>query len=982
MRLARHTALLLGVALVAPSLLTAQTHAPMSNDVDALPDPYARVPGFVTLPEGRSWGATSAVYTAADGEHIWVAERCGANVCVNSDVDPVMLVDPDGNVVRSFGAGMFAWPHGMFVDDDGNVWVTDATGYAPVPEGWGHVIYKFSPEGELLMTLGQRGVFGDGEDEFIKPSDILVAPDGSMFVADGHAGGRGQPANNRIVKLDSEGNFLMAWGQKGSADGEFDDPHALAMDSQGRLFVGDRANSRIQIFDQEGNHLETWTHFGRPSGLFITEDDVLYATDSESNTGRNPGVKRGIYIGNALTGELTAFIRDPEPDPDNSGTSGAEGVAVDKHGNVYGAEVGPRTLRKYVPEDAVRGAMNGAEWRYWGGDAYSTRYSSLDQINADNFEDLEVAWIWRGDNYSPEGADPLLRATPIYAEGKLFSVAGSRRTAMAIDPTTGETLWTFREPETKRWRDSMRKNYGKGVAYDRIDGRGVIYLVTPAFFLHALDAETGEKVASFGDGGTVDLLANLGDYGPYDRNQGLPPEVGYITNSSPPIVANGVVVIGNSHEQGYYQSMRENVPGNILAYDARTGEHKWTFDVIPQEGEFGNDTWESDAWRYTGNVSAWAPLSADPELGMVYVVTDPPTIDYYGGFHPGDNLFSTTILALDLETGERRWHFQTVHHDIWNYDNPTAPNLVDITVDGRPIRALVQTTKQSWAYVLDRETGEPVWPIEERPVPQSDVPGEHTSPTQPFPTRPAPYEMQGITEDDLIDFTPELRAEALEIAANYRFGPIFNPPMVQGTDGKEASVHCPGANGGANIPGGAVVDPETGVLYVASTKGCSAPRLVPGTDVNPDSNVRWVSVGPGGVPGPDGLPLWKPPYGRITAIDLNTGEHLWWIPNGDTPDRIKEHEALEGVDIGNTGARSHATKLVTKTLLMYGEGRGAAPVFRAVDKATGMELGRVELPAPTLTAPMTFMHQGAQYVVMAVGGGGYAGSLVALRLPD
>ena len=621
------------------------------------------------------------------------------------------------------------------------------------------------------------------------------------------------------------------------------------------------------------------------------------------------------------------------------------------------------------------------EWRYWGADAASSRYSPLDQIDASNFENLEVAWTWRGDNFGPE-ADPLLRATPIYANGTLYSVAGSRRTAMAIDPATGETLWTFREAPTKRWEDSMRKNYGKGVAYEEIDGRGVIYLVTPAFFLHALDAETGRPIETFGDHGTVDLLDDLGPW-EHDREDGLPPEVGYITNSSPPIVVNGTVVVGNSHEQGYYQTMKENVPGNILGYDAKTGAHKWTFNVIPQPGEFGHDTWENDAWQWTGNVSAWAPLSADPDLGLVYVVTDPPTIDYFGGFHPGDNLFSTSILALDTETGERRWHFQTVHHDVWNYDNPTAPNLIDITVDGRQIPALVQTTKQSWAYVLNRETGEPVWPIEEREVPQSDVPGEHLSPTQPFPTRPAPYEMQGITEDDLIDFTPELKAEALEIASNFRLGPIFNPPSRENApDGTEASIHCPGANGGANIPGGAAVDPETGILYVASIKACSAPRLIPGTDVDPDSNVDWVSVGPGGVRGPDGLPITKPPYGRITAIDLNTGEHLWWIPNGDTPESIKNHPRLQGVDLPNTGARSHATKLITRSLLMYGEGRGAAPIFRAVDKQTGEELGQVELPAPTLTAPMTYMHEGRQYIVMAVGGSGMAGSLVALALPE
>ncbi len=622
-----------------------------------------------------------------------------------------------------------------------------------------------------------------------------------------------------------------------------------------------------------------------------------------------------------------------------------------------------------------------AEWRHWGSDAASSRYAPFDQIDASNFNDLEVAWIWRSDNYSPT-PEPLLRATPIYVDGTLYSVAGSRRTAVAIDPATGETIWTFREPYTKRWEDSMRKNYGKGVAYAEIDGRRTIYLVTPAFFLHALDPATGHPVTSFGDGGKVDLLEDLGPW-EHHPEDGLDPAIGYITNSSPPIVVNGVVVVGNSHEQGYYQTRQENVPGNILAYDAATGEHMWRFNVIPQEDEFGHDTWENDAWKWTGNVSAWAPMSADAELGLVYVVTDPPTIDYYGGFHPGDNLFATSILALDVETGERRWHFQTVHHDVWNYDVPTAPNLVDVTVDGRTVKAIAQTTKQGWAYVLDRETGEPVWPIEERPVPQSDVPGEQLSPTQPFVTRPAPYEMQGLTEDDLIDFTPELRAQALDIVKGFRLGPLFNPPSIEGAeDGTNAAIHCPGANGGANIPGGAAVDPESGILYVASTRGCSAPRLVPGTDVDPDSNVEWVSVGPGGVRGPQGLPIFKPPYSTITAIDLNTGDHVWQIPSGATPESLRNHPALAGVDVGETGSRAHATKLVTSTLLMYGEGRGAGPFFRAVDKATGQEVGAVEIPGATLTAPMTYMHEGAQYVVMAVGIRGEAGALVALRLPE
>lgn len=323
------------VSLAATPLATAQNHAP---------NPYRTVEGWAKLPAGRAWGATSAIYPANDGKHIWVAERCGANLCVGSDVDPVLLFDPDGNVVKSFGAGMIVWPHGIFVDRDDNVWIADAVGYAPVPEGVGHTVMKFSPDGELLMRLGKEGIAGRSKDTFTKPSDVLVAPNGDIFVADGHE----PPGNSRIVKFDKDGNYLTEWGTEGGENGEFRDPHALAMDSQGRLFVGDRHNSRIQIFTQDGEHLETWTQFGRPSGLFIDENDILYSADSESNKARNPGWKRGIRIGSARDGFVTAFIPDPEPDPDDSGTSGAEGVAVDAAGNIYGAEVGPRAVKRYV----------------------------------------------------------------------------------------------------------------------------------------------------------------------------------------------------------------------------------------------------------------------------------------------------------------------------------------------------------------------------------------------------------------------------------------------------------------------------------------------------------------------------------------------------------------------------------------------------------------------------------------------------------
>ncbi len=634
---------------------------------------------------------------------------------------------------------------------------------------------------------------------------------------------------------------------------------------------------------------------------------------------------------------------------------------------------------------ATVGTANG-EWRYWGGDAASSRYSPLDQINAQNFGTLETAWVWRGDNFG-RTADNILRSTPLYVKGKLFTVAGERRTVAALDPATGETLWTFREAPTKRWEDSMRKNYGKGVAYHEVNGKGRVFMVSPAFKLHGLDADTGRPIADFGKGGEVDMLENFGY--PFDPDAGIPQEVGYITSSSAPIVVNNVIVVGNSHEQGYNQTRMENVPGHVLGYDATSGKFLWKFNVIPQAGEFGNDTWKDDSWKYTGNVSAWAPLSADLERGIVYIGTDPGTNDFYGGHRKGQNLFSTTLIALDAKTGKRLWHYQLVHHDIWNYDIPGPPNLMDITVDGKQIPAIVVTTKQTWAFVFNRVTGEPVWPIEERPVPQSLVPGEETWPTQPFPTKPPAWEMQVVTHDSLIDFTPELRKKAIERLEQFQYGPMYLPPLNRGNKiGKLAAIHCPGSNGGTNIPGGSGFDPETNILYVVSQRACSAPNLVPGKemdvkDPNPVGKtvMDWASgpgVGPGNI---DGLPLWKPPYSSITAIDMNKGEILWTIPNGVTPDRVKNHPQLRGLNIANTGNGSHGNKLITKTLLMYGAGRGAERKFYAVDKATGKPLGEIDIPAPSNSTPMTYMHEGKQYIVIPIGGGGHPGSLVALTLP-
>jgi quinoprotein glucose dehydrogenase len=627
---------------------------------------------------------------------------------------------------------------------------------------------------------------------------------------------------------------------------------------------------------------------------------------------------------------------------------------------------------------AAPGTDNG-QWHYLGGDSAHTRYSPADQIDKENFGDLEEAWIWDGASFNAQSG----RSTPSYINGRLYTVAGPRRHVVAIDPATGETLWSYREPNTARWEYSMRQDYGKGVAYAEVDGRGVIYVISPAFFLTALDAETGRPLEGFGkpvpiDGfpetGVVDLLADLGhEYDPYN---GIPLEKGYITSSSPPIVVNGVIVVGNSAEQGYNQSRIENIPGDILGYDAKTGKFLWKFNVLPRPGEFGHETWENDAWKWTGDISSWAPLAADQERGIVYIPTNGATLDFYGGFRPGNNLFSTSLIALDVKTGKRVWHFQLVHHDIWNYDTPTAPVLLDVDVDGKEVPIVVQVTKQSFAYTFNRETGEPIWPIEERPVPASKMPGEKLSKTQPFPTKPAPYDIQGLTHDDLIDFTPELRQAAIEIVSDYAIGPLFNPPLHRDNDeGLKGALWCPGDIGGVNIDGPPVADPASGILYVTSRKHCSTRVMAPGVERDAriekptGTTIADYAVLTGfGVRGPDDLNMFKPPYSRITAIDMNTGEHLWYIPVGETPAAVLNHPQLKGMDIPNTGTGRAAPMVVTKSLLMYAaDASDGTPHLYAVDKASGREVGKVEVPDQSSYGMMTYMHDGKQYVVLQTG---------------
>ena len=531
----------------------------------------------------------------------------------------------------------------------------------------------------------------------------------------------------------------------------------------------------------------------------------------------------------------------------------------------------------------------------------------------------------------------------------------------SFDPATGETLWIQELPEEG------------DQTFTGLDARGLAYwssgeierlFVVKNSHLMALDARTGRLVRSFGDGGRIDLR--------------LGPERERIDaiSSPTPLVVNDVLIVGSSMSDS--PRNKEGHPGNVRAFDPRTGEARWTFKVVPGEGEFGVETWEDESWTYSGHSNLWTLITADEELGYAYLALSSPTSDMYGGHRLGDNLFSDSIVAVEVETGERVWHFQTVHHDLWDYDLPAAPILADITVDGRPVRAVVQLTKQAFAFVLDRVTGEPVWPVEERPVPVSTTPGERTAETQPFPTRPAPFDRQGVTEDDLIDFTPQLRAEALEIIADYVTGPLFTPPSVREPDGTRGTLQLPGSVGGA-------FDPETGMLYVPSVTGTFTADLLPG---NPEStNMRYVRGTRSFIEGPRGLPLFKPPYGRITAIDLNTGEHVWMVPNGDGP---RDHPAIAHLDLPPLGQPGRTHPLLTRTLLFVAEGDavqgrtppgGGGPMFRAYDKATGEVIWEMELPAGTTGAPMTYMSAGRQYLLVAVGASDHDPEFLALAIP-
>jgi quinoprotein glucose dehydrogenase len=665
-----------------------------------------------------------------------------------------------------------------------------------------------------------------------------------------------------------------------------------------------------------------------------------------------------------------------------------------------------------LPLAGQSGAKNG-EWTTYAGDLGATRYAPLDQINASNFGKLEVAWRFKTDSLGPR-PEYQYEGTPLVVHGILYCTAGSRRAVVALNAATGEMLWMHSENEGKRGEMAPRQLSGHGVSYWTDGKEERIIYVTAGYRMIALNAKTGVPIPTFGVNGVVDLKL--------DDDQEIDLVNGEVGLHSTPLVAGDVVVVGAAHKAGGTPVSFKHVKGYVRGYDARTGKRLWIFHTIPKPGEFGIETWLNDSWSYTGNTGVWAQMSADEKTNTLYLPVELPTGDYYGGHRPGAGLFGESLVALDLKTGKRKWHYQLVHHGLWDMDIPCAPILADITVDGRRVPAVAQPTKQSFLYVFNRVTGKPVWPIEERPVPKGDVPGEWYSPTQPFPTKPPGYDTQGVSLNDLIDFTPELHEEAVKLVSKYKIGPLFTPPVVSKIDGPLAAITAPGSTGGTNWPGGSY-DPEHHILYVFSQTTIAALGLVPPANGRSDMNFIQGSAVPGSRPpsggvgsppepgaaapargatgrGPGGsgegggqglsvhgLPLLKPPYGRITAIDLDKGEIVWQIAHGETPDNVRNNPALKGLNIPRTGRSGLLGVLVTKTLVIAGEAgffttpngqRGA--MLRAYDKATGQEVGAVYMPAPQTGSPMTYMLNGQQYIVLAISGAGYSGELVAFRL--
>jgi quinoprotein glucose dehydrogenase len=677
------------------------------------------------------------------------------------------------------------------------------------------------------------------------------------------------------------------------------------------------------------------------------------------------------------------------------------------------------TAAQQAPAEPMPSTANG-EWPFYHADARGTRYSPLDQINASNFNQLQVAWRLKTDAFGPY-PEWKLEGTPLMIKGVLYTTAGTRRSVIAIDAKTGELIWTHSLREGRRAAVSPRQLSGHGVSYWS-DGRGndrILY-VTTGYQLVALDAKTGQMIPGFGNGGIVDL--KQGVVRGVDTQIDL--DTGEIGLHSTPLIANDVVVIGGAMREGATVPTHDNTKGLVRGFDVRTGRMLWRFDTIPRPGQPGNETWENNSWADNGNVGVWTQVSADEELNMVYLPVETPTSDYYGGHRPGDNLYAESLVALDLKTGEKKWHFQFVHHPIWNFDMSSTPIIADITVDGRDIKAVAVPSKQGWLYVFDRVTGQPVWPIEERPVPQSDVPGEKTAATQPHPPEALRY-MRNVLKvpDDLIDFTPQLRAQAIELLKKYRVeSSPFTPGSVATAQAMLGSIV---AGTATNWPGGAY-DPELRIAYMptGNVPGVRALRTPPAEF----SDIRYVAgvedtpfnevFGPGDCCAADapltaqrareartnaplpqgggglnvqGLPIVKPPYGLISAIDLNAGRVKWQTPHGDTPDNIRNNPALRGINIPKTGQPnvSGVGLLVTKTLVISGDiqstttpehPRGA--MLRAYDKVTGEQVGAVWMAAQQSGSPMTYSVGGKQYIVVAISDPRYSGEYIAFTLPE
>jgi quinoprotein glucose dehydrogenase len=694
------------------------------------------------------------------------------------------------------------------------------------------------------------------------------------------------------------------------------------------------------------------------------------------------------------------------------------------------------------------------DWTHYTADVRGTKYMPLDQINGSNFNKMEVAWRFKTDNL---GTRPefKLEGTPLAIKGVLYTTAGTRRSVVAIDGRTGELIWSHSYREGNRAAIAPRQLSGRGVSY-WTDGKGderILY-VTTGYRLVALNAKNGAMIQSFGDGGVVDLKKGA----VFGKGQPIDPETGEIGLHSTPTVVKDVLIVGSSFKEGMTVKTHNNTKGLVRAFDVKSGKLLWTFNTIPRPGEFGNDTWENESWGINGNTGVWTQITVDEEAGLVYLPVESPTSDFYGGHRPGNNLFGESLVCVDLKTGQRKWHFQIVHHPVWDYDLSSAPILMDINVNGRAVKAVALPSKESFLYVFDRITGQPVWPIEERPVPQSDVPGEKTSPTQPFPTKPPAYARQSVGVDDLIDFTPDLNAEARRIVSRFKLGPMFLPPVVSKVEGPVAALTIATTAGGTNWPG-AGADPETHIVYAHASNHSVAPiglieppagfsdiRYVAGTAGQPfveregpgfgsaaDAPQRGGRGGaaeagagrggrgaapaaaapapttapgtagspgtPGAPPAPpqgggggglvvQGLPLLKPPYSILNAIDLDKGELKWQVPHGDTPDAVRNHPALKGMTIPKTGLPGSVGLVVTKTLVVLGDPavtttpdhpRGA--MLRAYDKQTGKEVGAVWMPAPQSGSPMTYLANGKQYFIVAVSGGNYSGEYIAFSLP-